>query len=233
VVTTTGRTSPVSERPRVTLKIAQSLDGRIATRSGDSKWITGIDARRSAHALRAQYDAVLVGIGTILADDPQLTVRHVEGANPMRIVLDSRLRIPLDAAILNVEDAPTVVVTGTDHESGKRRRLEARGVRVLTAPSEHGRVSLSVLMQMLLASGITSIMVEGGPTVWTSLLRERLADRAVIYIAPRILGTGRDAVGDLDISRVANSINLADVSWTRVGEDFLIEGTPVWGNTAP
>jgi riboflavin-specific deaminase-like protein len=223
----------MSDRPRVTLKIAQSLDGRVATRTGDSKWITGIEARRSAHALRAQNDAVLVGIGTVLADDPQLTVRHLEGANPTRIVLDSRLRIPLDAAVLNVEATPTVVATGVDHEPEKRIALEARGVRVLVAPSGDGKVSLPVLMQMLFASGIETVMVEGGPSVWTSLLRERLADHVVIYIAPRILGMGRDAVGELDIGRIADSIDLADVSWTRLGEDFMIVGTLLRTDPAP
>jgi riboflavin-specific deaminase-like protein len=211
-------------KPLVTLKWAQTLDGRIATRSGSSRWISGPESRALAHVLRAEHDAVLVGVGTVIADDPLLTVRHVEGADPLRIVLDSSFRMPEKAALLH-DGGRTVIATALAEDDARVRSARERGMEVLCLPAQDGRVALDALLPGLLDRGVRSILVEGGPTVITSFLRARLADELAIFVAPKIAGAGKDAVGELGIVQMADAIPLSDVRWQRVGDDLLIRAT--------
>jgi GTP cyclohydrolase II len=217
-----GAVAPREDRPYVVLKYAQTLDGRIATRTGDSKWISGEPERRASHALRAACDAVLVGVGTVLADDPQLTVRLVPGASPLRVVLDTTLRIPAGAQILG-EAAPTLVITTERSSAERRRELRGRAVGVeVVEPAPPWGVDLAPTLAMLRAAGVRSLLVEGGAAVITSFLRQRLVDRVVVGIAPRILGAGTEAVGDLDVARVADGLRLTGRSVHPLGEDVLV-----------
>jgi GTP cyclohydrolase II len=214
-------------RPYVVLKYAQSLDGRIATGGGDSKWISGPQERRVAHALRAACDAVLVGAGTVLADDPLLTVRMVPGASPIRVVLDSGLRVPPDAQVFGSE-AATIVLTATGSDPGRREALRQRGVKVEVVPEAAGGVDLAAGLGRLLSLGIRCLLVEGGSRVLTSALRARLADRVVVAVAPVLLGAGTDAVGDLGASLVSDGLRLVGRSVHQVGPDLLVAGDLDW-----
>ncbi len=212
--------------PFTTLKLAQTLDGRIATQSGESRWITSHDARRTAHQMRSEHDAVMVGIGTVLADDPELTVRLVKGPNPRRIILDSLLRIPLEAKVLATPLAyKTVVVTTLKAPWDTIESLEERGAAVWVMEADaSGRVSLPTLWQRLGEEGIISVLVEGGSAVLTEVLRARLGDRFALFVAPKLLGSGIPAVGDLGIQAVTEAFELGDVSRRTVGGDLLITG---------
>ena len=219
-----GTVSATDERPYVVLKYAQTLDGRIATHTGDSKWISCEAERRTSHALRAACDAVLVGVGTVLSDDPQLTVRLVPGASPLRVVLDTTLRLPPDAQIL-ADAAPTLVVTTERSDASRREALQAQGVavHVVDAHPPWG-VGLEATLRLLRARGVRSLLVEGGGAVITSFLRERLVNRVIVGIAPTILGAGTDAVGDLETASVADSLRLSARAVHAVGDDVLIAG---------
>jgi GTP cyclohydrolase II len=218
-----GEARPHADRPYVVLKYAQTLDGRIATRSGDSHWISSERERRLAHAMRAASDAVLVGIGTVVADDPLLTVRLVPGNSPMRVVLDSRFRIPLEAQVLN-DHAATTVVTTEAASTAKRETLLGRGVSICTVKASPTGVDLADALRALLELGVSTLVVEGGSRVITSFLEAGLADRAVIAIAPIFIGRGREAVGDLGVGVVADALQLERVKTARVGRDFLVVG---------
>jgi GTP cyclohydrolase II len=218
-----GEVRPTPTRPYVAVKYAQTLDGRIATSTGDARWISGEQERRTSHALRAACDAVLVGIGTVLHDDPQLTVRMVPGASPIRVVFDARLRIPDHAAVL-AEDATTVVVTTSASSPDRRSELLGRGVSVVVVPAGPNGVELDAALDALFRDGIRSVLVEGGARVITSFLSSGLADRLVVGIAPRVLGVGTDAVGDLGITEVARSIRLERRAVHVVGDDVLVAG---------
>jgi 3,4-dihydroxy 2-butanone 4-phosphate synthase/GTP cyclohydrolase II len=218
-----GDVRPVTTRPYVVVKYAQTLDGRIATSTGDARWISGEPERRASHALRAACDAVLVGVGTVLRDDPQLTVRLVPGASPIRIVLDSRLRIPDRARVLD-EEAATTIVTTEASSSRRRAELRRRGVSLVVVPAGSGGVDLGVAMHALLRQGIRSLLVEGGARVITSFLASRLADRLVVGIAPLVLGEGTQAVHDLGITEVASSIRIEHRVVHVAGDDVLIAG---------
>ena len=222
-----GGVGPRPGRPYVVLKYAQSLDGRIATGGGDSKWISGPQERRVAHALRAACDAVLVGAGTVLADDPLLTVRMVPGASPIRVVLDSGLRVPPDAQVYG-SDAVTVVLTAPGADPERRDALRQRGVTVEVVPEAPGGVDLAAGLERLLSLGIRCLLVEGGSRVLTSTLRARLADRVVVAVAPVLLGAGTDAVGDLGAGLVSDGLRLVDRSVHQVGPDLLISGDLDW-----
>jgi riboflavin-specific deaminase-like protein len=210
---------------KITVSYAQTLDGRIATRTGDSQWIGGPESLRRAHELRASHAAVLVGVGTVIADDPRLTTRLVEGRSPRRVIVDSRLRIPLDANVLSDGQAPTVVAT-TDQSAAKRRdEVRRMGAEVVVIGKDgNGRVDLRELVQLLKARGLDSLLVEGGAGVITSVLRARLIDRLVVCIAPRIVGRGIEAVGDLDIQRLRDALALSNVRVIACGEDIIIDG---------
>lgn len=209
--------------PFVTIKYAQSLDGRIATSQGDSRWISTEKSRRFAHRLRAQHDAVVVGIGTILMDDPLLTVRWAKGKNPLRIVLDSQLRIPLNSHVLD-KGAESLIVTTDLHDRKQYERIKEREKEVLvTHRGEDGRVELRSLLKALAARGISSILVEGGREVITALLKEGLVDRIVIIIAPLILGKGVEGIGDLGIRELNKAIRPSSHTVRHLAEDTIFD----------
>jgi diaminohydroxyphosphoribosylaminopyrimidine deaminase / 5-amino-6-(5-phosphoribosylamino)uracil reductase len=205
--------------PFVILKWAQSLDGRIASASGDSRWITGEAARGRAHGLRARVDAVMVGAGTVLADDPRLTVRMAEGRDPARIVLDSALRVPVESRVFGPGRA-IVAATGRADEE-RARRLGERGVEVWRLPEREGRVDLRALMAELGRRDFLSVMIEGGAEVAASALREGVVDQVWAFVAPALIGAGKGAIGELGVAKIADAFGLEEMEVERVGEDWL------------
>jgi 3,4-dihydroxy 2-butanone 4-phosphate synthase/GTP cyclohydrolase II len=223
-----GPVRPRADRPYVVLKYAQSLDGRIATATGDSKWISGEPERRVSHALRAACDAVLVGAGTAVRDDPELTVRLVSGASPTRVVLDSTLRVPRSAKVLG-PDAATIVVTTDRSDVERRQELRQLGVRVEVVTADGGRVDLAAALARLRELGMETVLVEGGAGVITGLLAHDLVDRVIVAVAPIVLGAGTDAVAELDVARVRDGIRLANRSIVPVGDDVIL-AWDVWSS---
>ena len=209
--------------PLIRLKIAMSLDGRTALANGQSQWISGEAARADVQRWRARSSAVLTGIGTILADDPRLTVRMVPGASPIRIVLDARLRIPDHARVLD-DDAVTTIVTTNASSAERRAELRRRGVAVVVVPAAPVGVDLPAALEALFDDGVRSVLVEGGARVITSFLSQGVADRLVVAIAPRVMGSGTDAVNDLGITEVASAIRLERRAVHVAGDDVLIVG---------
>jgi GTP cyclohydrolase II len=218
-----GEVRATTTRPYVVVKYAQTIDGRIATSTGDARWISGEEERRTSHALRAACDAVLVGVGTILADDPRLTVRLVPGASPIRVVLDPRLRLPDDARVLE-DDGVTTIVTTAASSAPRRAELRRRGVSVVVVPAGPQGLDLQSALEALFDDGIRSVLVEGGARVITSFLSLGLADRLVVAIAPRVMGSGTDAVNDLGVTEVASAIRLERRAVHVAGDDVLIAG---------
>jgi len=213
--------------PFVTLKFAQTLDGRIATSTGDSKWISSEPSLKWAHKLRSLHDAVLVGVGTVVKDDPQLTVRLVKGRNPTRVVADSRLRIPLNSKILkDVETVPTFIAATAQADIEKTFALNVMGIEVLTTGEDsEGMVDLKELLRKLGQRNISSVLVEGGATTITSFLRQGLADKVVAIMAPKIVGKGVETVEDLGILKVGRALKLSFDKIYRKGEDLIIEAS--------
>jgi diaminohydroxyphosphoribosylaminopyrimidine deaminase/5-amino-6-(5-phosphoribosylamino)uracil reductase len=211
--------------PLVTVKFAQTLDGRIATSTGNSRWISSPESRRLAHRLRALNDAVMVGAGTVLSDNPQLTVRLVSGKNPSRVILDSTLKIPLEARVLmNQESAPTMIAATSGADDEKVSALRRMGIEVLITPEdEQGKVDLRHLLEILGKRAISSVLVEGGAETITSLLRLNLVDRLVVIVAPKLMGKGIEAVGELNIADVSQTLKLSYSRTYRRGEDLVIE----------
>jgi 3,4-dihydroxy 2-butanone 4-phosphate synthase/GTP cyclohydrolase II len=221
-----GPITPHADRPFVVVKYAQSLDGRIATVTGDSKWISGEEERTVSHALRARCDVILVGVGTVLADDPQLTVRMVPGASPIRVVLDSTLRVPEDARVLD-DDAATLVITTERSDRDKRDLVESRGAGVRVARRCGEGVEIKSALKILSDMGVRSVLVEGGAKVITSFLKQGLVDRVIVSIAPKLIGTGTEGVGDLGTRSVTEGVTLANRSVHVVGQDILVAGSVV------
>ena len=212
-------------RPAVTVSYAQTLDGRLATLDGSSKWISAPDSLCFSHELRAAHDAVMVGVGTVTKDDPRLTVRLAPGESPARVVVDSSLRTPMSAAVLADGAAQNTILAVNDRAPEDRRaKAESLGAKVLRLPpGPGGGVELGALLGRLGDLGMRSVMVEGGATLITALLRAGLVDRLAVCVAPKILGAGIEAVGDLGIRDLANSLGLADVAFTPRGGDLLLE----------
>ena len=216
-------------RPYVHLKAAQSLDGRIATHTGNSQWITDAAARTVVHTLRAAHDAVLVGRGTALRDDPQLTVRlggHSDTASPWRVVLDGQLALPVTARLASDAHARrTMVLTSADAAPARRHALAARGVQVHTvAVDAAGRLAVDAVLATLYGWGIRSLLVEGGGEVYTSFLRAGRFDQLTLFVAPLLIGSGVDLVGDLGIDRVSAAVRLQGVTTTTINDQVMISG---------
>lgn len=213
--------------PFVTVKLAQSLDGRIATSTGDSQWMSSPASLRYVHKLRSEHDAIMVGIGTVLADDPRLTVRLTKGRDPLRIVVDSKLRIPLTARVLADGAAVhTIVVASKSAGRIRAREIDSLGAEVLRLPVSRNRqgVDLKRLFEELGRRGVESVLVEGGRQIITSLLAARLVDRLLVIITPKIIGQGIDAIGDLGITRLDEAITFSSVHHRRVGQDLIFDG---------
>ncbi len=205
--------------PFVTLKLAQSIDGCIATLSGDSKWITSEASRVRGHVLRAEVDAILTGIGTVRVDDPELSVRHVAGKSPAKIVLDSQLAISTKARVFN--GAPLFLATGDGVSEDRLLACESVGAKIWRLPATGGWPELKRVLEKAADAGFLHVLIEGGRTVTASALREGLVDRIVVFIAPKILGAGLSSVGDLGIDRVASALNLFHIDIERLGDDVV------------
>ncbi len=214
----------LSGLPLVTLKLAASLDGRIATATGASRWITGEDSRRFVHRLRARHDAVLVGAETVIRDDPELTCRIRGGRNPLRVILDGRLRLPLRARVLTTPSAAaTLVCTGRRPSAAKVRRLQSRGAEVLRLPDRAGRIGINQVLRALGERGLMSVLIEGGATVAAAAIRARAVDRLLIFYAPKLIGgDGRPLLGPLGVRRLAAAPRLGMLRVKRFAADVLL-----------
>jgi diaminohydroxyphosphoribosylaminopyrimidine deaminase/5-amino-6-(5-phosphoribosylamino)uracil reductase len=216
--------------PFVTVKAAVSLDGRMATRTGDSRWISSPPAREYVHFLRRECDALMVGLNTVLRDDPRLTVRlpHGKGKLLTRVVLDARLRLPLEARLFSTlaPRSPLVVFAGRGASPARAAALEKKGARVVRVPDRNGRLDLGAVLAWLGGKEIAHVLVEGGGLLASSLLEARLADKVVLALSPKLLG-GREApafIAGRGAARIADALSLRDVRSFSLGSDVIVEG---------
>ncbi len=221
-------------RPFVIVKCAATLDGRIATRTGDSKWVSGAESRRFVHRLRHAAGGIMVGIETIRQDDPSLTTRldDMKGTDPIRIILDTHLSISETAKVLHLDsDANTILVTGESVSAEKKRRIESRRAKVMPSPLKAGQIDLDLLMERLGAIGITSLLIEGGGRVIASAFQAGIVDKIHFFYAPKILG-GDDGVPICKgpgPTLMSESLQIEEMNVGRFGEDVMIEGYVVQG----
>ena len=217
--------------PFVTLKAAVSLDGKLAARSLDARWISSAASREYAHLLREDNDAVLIGAGTLITDNPLLTVRHPfrKGKAVTRIILDSKLRFPLFARILStLDEGPVLIIAGEGASRRKAGLLRRKGAEVVVLPSPQGRPDLRAVLGELARRDIAALLVEGGRDIHTAFLERGLADKMLLVVAPLLLG-GRDAPGLFEgrgAPRIADGIRLAEPRFFSIGEDLVVEGYP-------
>lgn len=207
--------------PFVTVKSAMTLDGKTATVTGKSKWITGAAAREDVHRYRHTHDAILVGIGTVLADNPSLTTRLPGGGkNPIRIVLDRTLRIPLDALLIQGQEAPTWILTREEAPLEKQKELEQFGIEVIRLPDD----SIQTALQVLGSKGVTSLFVEGGAEVNGSFLKERAINQFIMYMAPKLFGgqSAATVIGGEGFSEVEDALELDIIEVATVGADIKV-----------
>ena len=208
------------------MKAAVSLDGKIATAKGESKWISGEKSRERVHKSRGKYAAIMAGINTVLKDDPQLTCRVEGKKSPIRVIVDSNLRIPLESKIIKTaKDVPVIVATISDN-SNKTKYLEAMGVKVLRVDEKDERVDLSCLVSKLGEMNIDSVLIEGGGILNYSALEAGIVDKVELYIAPKIIGgtNAKTFVEGVGISRLKDAFKVDFSEVSKVGEDILIEG---------
>ncbi len=215
--------------PLVIAKVAASLDGKIASHTGDSRWISNERSRRFVHRLRHAVDAILVGVGTVIADNPRLTTRlpGKKGKNPLRLILDTHLRTPLDSlAVCQADEASTVIATGPAPYEKRKASLEERGVEILPLPLRRGRVSLPALVEHLGSRDITSLLVEGGAEVHGGFFHDKLVDKVYLFFAPKIIGGSRavPAVGGIGAATVAEASQLKHLRLQRFDDDIMVEG---------
>lgn len=209
--------------PFVTAKIAQTWDGGIATLSGDSQWITSIESRKEVHKLRAKHDAVLVGIGTVLADDPSLTVRHVKGRNPIRIIFDTHNHLPRKSLIAqSVKNIRTIVVCR------KKPSQPIRNIEYWEIPASSGKISIPLFLKRAGKENITSILVEGGAQIFSSFLKAKLIDKLIVFLGNKILGKGQHAFDGKRSVRISQSIQLDRITSKQLRNDVMMIGYPVF-----
>ena len=212
-----------AKRPFVILKVAMSVDGRIATTSGDSKYITSKEARAYVHQLRTEVDAVMVGVNTVLKDNPELTPRLVKGKDPIKIVVDSTLKIPKNSNLMK-EPSKLIIAATNRAPKAEIKKLEQKGVKVIVTKSNKGMVDLNELMKQLGKLEIITVMIEGGTQVNSSAIKEGIVDKVLIFAAPKIIGNGKGAIGNLGIKRISNAIDIKNPVMRRIDRDLLIEG---------
>lgn len=210
--------------PFVTLKFASSLDGKIATFNGESQWITCEESRKFGHHLRDINDAILVGVGTVLADNPSLTTRLVEGKNSIRVIVDSNARTPLNSKVLD-KSARTIIAVTENAPVDKISELKARGVEIIFS-GDGERVDLNILMKKLAEREITSVLVEGGGTIHFSMLKNGLVDKIYAFIAPKIIGGAKSltSVEGIGFEKLADAVEIKDFTAEKLGEDILLSG---------
>lgn len=208
--------------PYVTIKCAQSLDGRIATKTGSSRWISSDESLKFAHKLRAHHDAILVGADTVNNDDPQLTVRLVKGKNPVRVILTSSGRIKNNLQIFS-DSISTIIATGSKGLDNFKRK-NTNNVELIKLPEKSGSLNLKVLLQKLADRGITSLLVEGGSKTITGFIKQKLADRIIVVTAPILIGDGINGIGDLGIKTINNSLKLKNIKYRKIGIDNIVVG---------
>lgn len=205
-------------RPWTMIKCAASLDGMVALKNGKSKWITGPEARTCVHGLRAENDALLTGVGTVLADDPEMTVRYAAGRSPLRVVLDRTLRTPPKAAILK---GGAVIFTLPSASSEKAAVLEDSGARIVRVSGDN---FLGDVLKELCGMGVNYLMIEAGPSVTSSFISGGLCDELALFVAPKIMGNGRSFAGGAEFQEMEDIPRLKDVKYTKYGRDLLIRG---------
>lgn len=213
--------------PYVILKSAVTLDGKTATANGDSKWITSDRSRREVHRLRGKVDAIMVGVGTVVKDDPLLTCRVPGGKDPLRVVVDSNLRVPLHAALFTVPSAARTMVATCCQDQARIQALSTRGAEILNCKEEGGRVDLADLFTNLGALGVQSILLEGGSHLAGAALRAGFVDRCMIFLAPKLVGgAGMGLFSGEGVALMGDAIRLHGMTVKRVGVDLLVEGKP-------
>ena len=211
-----------TKRPFVILKVAMSADGRIATKTGDSKYITSREARAYVHKLRTEVDAVMVGLNTVIRDNPELTPRLADGKDPMKIVVDSKLKMPKNS---NLMKNPSKLIIATTSSAPKKEieKLQQKGVSIIITKSKKGMVEIEDLMKQLGRHEITSVMIEGGSELNSSAIKEGVVDKILIFTAPKIIGNGLGAIGNLGINKIDKAINLKNPVTRKIGNDLLVE----------
>ncbi|PEL09924.1 bifunctional diaminohydroxyphosphoribosylaminopyrimidine deaminase/5-amino-6-(5-phosphoribosylamino)uracil reductase RibD [Bacillus sp. AFS017336] len=217
----------VENIPYVVMKSASTLDGKIATHSSDSKWITSAEARNDVHQLRNEIGAILVGVNTVVKDNPELTTRIPNGRNPVRVILDSTLKIPLDSKVVIDQQAETWIFTSQKHSEQKKIELENLGVKVFVT-NDVNRVDLQEMLRTLGELSISSLLVEGGGEVNASFMNEKLVDKVIVYLAPKLIG-GKSAPTFLEgtgIDKMGQAIELNDLQITKIGPDYKFIGYP-------
>lgn len=213
--------------PYVTYKCAMTLDGNIATITGESRWISGEESRKYVHRMRAQMDAVMVGVDTVIADNPQLTVRHVRGKNPLRVIVDTRLRTPESVNVLNGELSAKTIIATTESNPRVHARYLTQGVTIVVCEEDDGRVSMKDLLQKLGALGVQSILLEGGSRLAGDMLQHGLIDELVFFVAPKIIGNNGFAPFTLQgITSMTQALKLEFTDVRRIGEDIVITARP-------